>query len=89
MMDLSINWLLIVLIFAKLVVFSQEDRRIMQGNRRRMRRIRRLLDRMIELWEHLHQVDIIDGFVNELVINCVGFCITDCVFTGGGGESWA
>ena len=72
----------------------------MQGNRRRMRRMRRimermielwrrLLDRMIEAWEHLHQVDIIDGFVNELVINYVGFCITDCVFTGGGGESWA
>ena len=39
--------------------------------------------------ELLRQVDIIDVFVNELVINCVGFCITDCVFTGGGGESWA
>ena len=42
-----------------------------------------MLDRMIEAWEHLHQVDIIDGFLNELVINCVDFCITDCVFTGG------
>ena len=52
-----------------MIVFSQEDRR--------------LQDRMIEFWEHLHQVDINDGFVNELVINCVGFCITDCVFTGG------
>ena len=52
-----------------MIVFSQEDRR--------------LQDRMIEFWEHLHQVDIIDGFVNELVINCVNFCITDCVFTGG------
>ena len=58
-----------MLIFAKMIVFSQEDRR--------------LQDRMIEFWEHLHQVDINDGFVNELVINCVGFCITDCVFTGG------
>ena len=33
--------------------------------------------------ELLRQVDIIDVFVNELVINCVNFCITDCVFTGG------
>ena len=44
-----------------------------------------MLDRMIEAWEHLHQVDINDGFVNELVINCVNFRKTDCVFTGGQG----
>ena len=29
------------------------------------------------------QVDIIDGFVNKLVIDCVHFCKNDCVFTGG------
>ena len=38
---------------------------------------------MIEFWEHLHQVDINDGFVNKLVIDCVNFCKTGCVFTGG------
>ena len=47
-----------MLIFAKLIVFSQEDRG--------------LLERMIEAWEHLRTVDIID-FVNELVIDCVNF----------------
>ena len=31
------------------------------------------------------QVDIIDVFVTKLVINCVNFRKTDCVFTGGGG----
>ena len=41
----------------------------------------RLDQRMFEA--PLRQVDIIDGFLNELVINCVDFCITDCVFTGG------
>ena len=50
-------------------MFSQEDRRSQ--------------DRMIEFWEHLHQVDINDGFVNKLVIDCVNFCKTGCVFTGG------
>ena len=39
--------------------------------------------------ERLHealprQVDIIDVFVTKLVINCVNFRKTDCVFTGGG-----
>ena len=57
-----------MLIFAKLIVFSQEDRG--------------LLYRMIEAWEHLRTVDIID-FVNKLVIDCVHFCKNDCVFTGG------
>ena len=33
---------------------------------------RGLLERMIEAWEHLCTVDIID-FVNELVIDCVNF----------------
>ena len=47
-----------MLIFAKLIVFSQEDRG--------------LLERMIEAWEHLCTVDII-YFVNELVIDCVNF----------------
>ena len=31
-----------------------------------------MLERMIEAWEHLCTVDIID-FVNELVIDCVNF----------------
>ena len=31
------------------------------------------------------QVDIIDVFVTKLVINCVNFRKTDCVFTGGQG----
>ena len=57
-----------MLIFAKLIVFSQEDRG--------------LLERMIEAWEHLCTVNIID-FVNKLVIDCVHFCKNDCVFTGG------
>ena len=57
-----------MLIFAKLIVFSQEDRG--------------LLERMIEAWEHLRTVNIID-FVNKLVIDCVHFCKNDCVFTGG------
>ena len=37
---------------------------------------------MIEAWEHLRTVNIID-FVNKLVIDCVHFCKNDCVFTGG------
>ena len=43
----------------------------------------RLDQRMFEA--PLRQVDIVDEFVNELVINCVNFRKTDCVFTGGGG----
>ena len=39
----------------------------------------RLDQRMFEA--PLRQVDIIDGFVNKLVIG--HFCKTDCVFTGG------
>ena len=43
----------------------------------------RLDQRMFEA--PLRQVDIVDEFVNELVINCVNFCKTDCFFTGGQG----
>ena len=43
----------------------------------------RLDQRMFEA--PLRQVDILDEFVNELVINCVNFRKTDCVFTGGQG----
>ena len=42
-----------------------------------------VFERMLEA--PLCQVDIVDEFVNELVINCVNFCKTDCVFTGGQG----
>ena len=41
----------------------------------------RLYQRMFEA--PLRQVDINDGFVNNLVIDCVNFCKTGCVFTGG------
>ena len=41
----------------------------------------RLDQRMFEA--PLRQVDINDGFVNKLVIDCVNFCKTGCVFTGG------
>ena len=40
-----------------------------------------IVERMLEA--PLRQVDIIDGFVNKLVIDCVNFCKTGCVFTGG------
>ena len=55
--------------FSKEIVFSQE---VVIG-------ADRLDHRMFEA--PLRQVDIIDGFVNKLVIG--HFCKTDCVFTGG------
>ena len=80
-----------MLIFAKLFVFSQEVHQVARHNQI-MREALDVFERMPEA--PLPQVDndiidVFDVFVNELVINCVGFCITDCVFTGGGGESWA
>ena len=60
--------------YGVLRVYSVDDRSLLLSLR---------LYRALEALGDLHQVDIIDGFLNELVINCVDFCITDCVFTGG------
>ena len=74
-----------MLIFAKLFVFSQEAHRLARRGLQITREARDVYERMLEALEALEarQVDIVDEFVNELVINCVNFCITDCVFTGG------
>ena len=70
-----------MLIFANLFVFSQEAHRILSRVLLTAREALDFFERMLEA--PLRQVDIVDEFVNELVINCVNFCITDCVFTGG------
>ena len=69
-----------MLIFAKLFVFSQEVHRVARLDQI-MREALDVFERMLEA--PLRQVDFVDEFVNELVINCVNFCKTDCVFTGG------
>ena len=71
-----------MLIFAKLFVFSQEVHQV-AGQNQIMREALDVFERMLEA--PLRQVDIVDEFVNELVINCVNFCKTDCFFTGGQG----
>ena len=71
-----------MLIFAKLFVFSQEVHRVARLDQI-MREALDVFERMLEA--PLRQVDILDEFVNELVINCVNFRKTDCVFTGGQG----
>ena len=71
-----------MLIFAELFVFSQEVHQVARHNQI-MREALDVFERMLEA--PLRQVDIVDEFVNELVINCVNFCKTDCFFTGGQG----
>ena len=71
-----------MLIFAKVFVFSQEVHQVARHNQI-MREALDVFERMLEA--PLRQVDIVDEFVNELVINCVNFCKTDCFFTGGQG----
>ena len=72
-----------MLIFAKLFVFSQEAHRLARRGLQITREALDVFERMLEA--PLRQVDIVDEFVNELVINCVNFCKTDCFFTGGQG----
>ena len=69
-----------MLIFAKLFVFSQEVHQVARHNQI-MREALDVFERMLEA--PLRQVDIIDVFVTKLVIICVNFRKTDCVFTGG------
>ena len=71
-----------MLIFANLFVFSQEGHRILSRGLQTTREALDVLETFMRMLEALRQVDIVDDFVNEFVINCV-FCITDCVFTGG------
>ena len=54
----------------------------LQTTREALDFIERERERFERMLEALRQVDIVDEFVNEFVINCVNFCITDCVFTG-------
>ena len=63
-------------------MFSQEVHQV-AGQNQIMREGLDVFERMLEA--PLRQVDIVDEFVNELVINCVNFCKTDCFFTGGQG----
>ena len=59
--------------FSKLIVFSQAAHLVASLDQSQREALH---DNELEL---LRQVDIIDVFVNELVINCVNFCKTDFI----------
>ena len=59
--------------------FSREVREVV----RRMREALDVFERMLEAPLPQVDIDIIDAFVTELVINCVNLRKPFCIFTGG------